>query len=552
MKTNCIIIFVGLALCTCCALQAQVPVAVCKNATKYLGSDCSVQITADDIDGGSTNCKTRVVSKPFFTCSDAGTATDTLTVSNLVFNQTKGLQTLYSKCTATVTIIKDVKATCQDKTVNLDASGMAHITPENVSANDPADPAIDSFFVSKKDFTCMDAGPNPVILTIANKSGSLSSCSATVTVNSNSAAKCSAKRWYVNAQSGSDGNTGLSWSAAFAGLQKAIGSARSGDQIWVAGGTYKPSAYPRNATQLNGAALPVNTRYYTFQLPDGVQIYGGFAGTETYLSERQMGEHPSMLNGDQGTYQVFHVVISVNAGAESVLDGFVITGGRAVYLGNAILVDGVAVSSANGGGIAFAQSNATVRNVAIVNNNATAEGGGIAIIDASPSLTNVTVAANTSTRQGGGIYATASAFPTLTNATVANNVATNGGNGLYVYNSSSEITVNNAVFFNNGSGQDILSSSGATVKGSNNYTQQATSGYGSPAGFHKLKLNPFAKSNDPDGADNLFGTADDGLKPGGSSELNNAGNSLLNNTAIDLLGNCRVDSGIMDVGAYEK
>ncbi|MCB0563851.1 MAG: right-handed parallel beta-helix repeat-containing protein [Phaeodactylibacter sp.] len=528
--------------------SAQHPVAKCQNVTKYIGSDCLVEITPDDIDAGSLYYLQRSISKNTFSCSDKGANTVTLTLiqPGPFADVDKQLDT--ATCTATVTIYGDATATCLDKTVSLDASGKAHIEPEALSANDPDDLAIDALFLSRQDFDCMDVGPNPVILTVINKSGTQNSCSATVTVEGSPDAPCTSTRWYVNDEDGNDDNDGRSWQAPFQSLQKAIESAKFGDHIWVAGGTYQPSAYPRNATQTDGSALPENERYYTFHLPDGVQLYGGFAGTETYLSERNMGLHPSILDGNQG----FHVVISVSAGAESVLDGFVITGGRATYLGNAILVDGVMVSSANGGGISFSQSSATVRNVAVVNNTASAEGGGIMIIEASPKLTNVTVAANSSSRQGGGIYATASAFPTLTNATVANNTAGNGGNGLYVYNSSSKATVYNSVFYNNGSSQDILNSSGATITGSNNYTQQAPSGYGSPSGFKKLNRNPFAKSSNPDGADNIFGTTDDGLKPGNYSELNGAGNCLLNSTSIDLLGNCRVEDGTMEVGAYEK
>ena len=59
---------------------------------------------------------------------------------------------------------------------------------------------------------------------------------------------------------------GSSWAQAMS-LQAALASTAfvPGDQIWIAGGTYKPHADDRTAT---------------FSIPAGVLVYGGFAGTE--------------------------------------------------------------------------------------------------------------------------------------------------------------------------------------------------------------------------------------------------------------------------------
>jgi hypothetical protein len=59
---------------------------------------------------------------------------------------------------------------------------------------------------------------------------------------------------------------GSSWSSAYGSLQDALDSAEPNDSIWVAEGTYKP-------TKLYD---PCDVRTATFQMKNGVGIYGGF------------------------------------------------------------------------------------------------------------------------------------------------------------------------------------------------------------------------------------------------------------------------------------
>ena len=57
--------------------------------------------------------------------------------------------------------------------------------------------------------------------------------------------------------------------------------AESGENIWVAAGTYKPGG----------------SRSDTFVLVSDVALYGGFQGTETSLDQRDPRIHETILSG---------------------------------------------------------------------------------------------------------------------------------------------------------------------------------------------------------------------------------------------------------------
>ncbi|HEY3169483.1 MAG TPA: DUF1565 domain-containing protein, partial [Thermoanaerobaculia bacterium] len=119
----------------------------------------------------------------------------------------------------------------------------------------------------------------------------------------------------------SGANNGTSWADAYTSLQTALTAATSGDEIWVAAGTYKPT--------------DTADRTFNFALKNGVGVYGGFAGTETMLSQRNPAANVTILSGDIGTVGMatdnsYHVVTSGSTvTATAILDGFTVTGGRA-------------------------------------------------------------------------------------------------------------------------------------------------------------------------------------------------------------------------------
>jgi predicted outer membrane repeat protein len=231
---------------------------------------------------------------------------------------------------------------------------------------------------------------------------------------------------YVRAGAGGS-NNGTSWTNAYTSLQDALAAAQGGDKIWVAGGTYKPTTG--------------TDRTATFTLKNNVEIYGGFAGTETSFSQRNVSTNVTTLSGDIGTVNntadnVYHVVTSNSPANTAVLDGFTISGGNANGSTNQNI----------GGGIYIPDSNPILRNLIIENNNASSSGGGLYNGgNANYLLTNSTFRNNTAA-SGGGIFNQAS-NPTLTDVTFTNNTATSAGGA--IYNNGGTPNFNNTTFGNN-------------------------------------------------------------------------------------------------------
>ncbi len=259
-------------------------------------------------------------------------------------------------------------------------------------------------------------------------------------------------------------NDGSSWADAYADLQMGLTNALSGDEIWVAAGIYKPTTG--------------TDRRATFQLKNGVALYGGFTGTETARAERDWETHPTVLSGDIDNNDTtdangivttisgnnaYTVVTGSGTDDTAILEGFVITGG----LANGIGLDGYGGGMYNvfgsptltnvtfsrntasgGGGMSNISSSPTLTHVTFSSNTATRYGGGMQNSSSSPTLTHVTFSSNTATSHGGGMYNSDSSNPILTNVTFSNNTASGNGGGMY-NNSSSSPTLTNVTFRSN-------------------------------------------------------------------------------------------------------
>jgi len=173
---------------------------------------------------------------------------------------------------------------------------------------------------------------------------------------------------------GSDSNNGSSWPLSKSTVQAAINSAVSGDEIWVAAGTY----------------------VQRITLKDGVKLYGGFAGVETLLDQRNSAVNVTILDGGQGGS-----VVTVSAGTTpaTLIDGFTIQHGTGTLINGNYMGGGICCRE---GSLTISNNIITDNNVA--NNNSNGYGGGIYCRDVLQYIIDNVISNNSVSMFGGGIY----------------------------------------------------------------------------------------------------------------------------------------------------
>lgn len=250
---------------------------------------------------------------------------------------------------------------------------------------------------------------------------------------------------YVNHAAVGGSGDGRSWANAYTDLQVALSAAQAGDEVWVAFGIY----------------VPGTTVSHTFQLTDGVAIYGGFAATETVRSERDWVKNITVLSGDvdgddtntaphgvimSTTHIVgnnsYHVVNSSGVTTTAVLDGFTITAGHA-NVGQSVRSNG-GDQHGDGGGLYSLNGSPTLNHITFAGNFAIENGGGMFNHTGHPVLNDVSFYNNQSI-YGGGLFNHAG-HPTLTNGIFSGNRSVFGG-GLAT--GMGEMVLTNVAFYGN-------------------------------------------------------------------------------------------------------
>jgi hypothetical protein len=359
---------------------------------------------------------------------------------------------------------------------------------------------------------------------------------------------------------GHDTADGGSWATARQTVGSAISVTKEGGAVWVATGTYL-----ENVT-----------------LKPGLSLYGGFAGTETDIRQRDFRSHPSILDGGRkGT-----VVTIPEEAVAATVDGLTIR--RGVFVGygggvncaasNVTLVNNVIedniifgggagapqwVTGTGGGaqmsGDAPIVANNTFRRNRVVSIGygggaahafGEAHGGGLMITAPVAVVVNNLFAGNEASAgayDGAGYASGAGLYPVLQGGIVANNTfADNIAEGSYSGGTapsggaSSPHLANNIVAFNEGS---VLAGPGWAHFDHNLV-------------FANVGDEPSGESpvgrDDNIAVDPMFANRageDYRLQPG--SPAIDAGDSSAAFTALDLDGHPRVQGAAVDIGAYE-
>jgi predicted outer membrane repeat protein len=226
---------------------------------------------------------------------------------------------------------------------------------------------------------------------------------------------------YVNADAASKGD-GKSWATAYNNLQIALDSSSKGDEIWIAAGIYKPTRM----------IVGNEDRHKSFQLKNGVALFGGFAASESSRDQRDWQTNNTILSGDlagdddgftNNAENCYHVLTGIGTDSTAVLDGFTVTAGNANF--DVWPDDG-------GGGMNNHNGSPRISNCKFIGNASFADGGGMRNWgDSKPLIKNCTFTENSSGQEGGGMMNGPGSGSRVISCKFIENTAGEDGGGMY-------------------------------------------------------------------------------------------------------------------------
>lgn len=247
------------------------------------------------------------------------------------------------------------------------------------------------------------------------------------------------KRWHVHDKA-QGANNGQSWANAFTDLHEALRAVKPGDSVWVAGGPYRPDGG--------------GDRERSFELPSGARLFGGFAGGETQMAQRDWRQRtPTVLSGDVGvlgdsTDNSFTILFMANPDSGTVVDGFLFDHGCANYTGT----DQVGLSRYKCGGAIYVDADdgwayPDIQHCVFQYNYATSNGGAVYVYgdgvgSVAPRFLNCVFRFNQARLDGGAVYRRGGSWveraPDLGGCLFLGNRAGRNGGGYYYLDSERE------------------------------------------------------------------------------------------------------------------
>jgi len=367
------------------------------------------------------------------------------------------------------------------------------------------------------------------------------------------------------------GGNGQSWNAAFRTINYAFAEWQAGDEIWVARGTYM---------------MPDSG----YNVKNGMHIYGGFLGTETAREQRDWYRQRSIMkNGAPST--VAFVINECDSSTR--IDGLVIESGGINVRGGAPRIFNCHFRLCNGGALNGAalrvqqSSRIRIEYCVFENNTTDGDGGAVSITGGTGDvkgfgafLGQCFFVNNQATEAGGLFISNCAGVTQLASCVFAKNVARAFSGA--IESEASYLYITNTTFYKN-SVVPVQDSAPLTITLSGGYIQNSiiwnaddvtaphltviktiedTTTFTSTANLIERDFVNGFWQNDPsfenmddlDGADNFFGTDDDGLALSSFSSARDGGviDRFVNHRQNDVIGNPRLVGRKNDLGAYES
>ncbi len=357
---------------------------------------------------------------------------------------------------------------------------------------------------------------------------------------------------YVKAVATGTGD-GSSWANASSNLQAMIDASAPADQVWIAKGTFKPT---KTVGYTAGHVALADPRFKSFDLSNGVKLYGGFNGNEATMGQRNP-MNKTILSGDflgndvgftNNSENAYHVIFSANHNASVTLDGLTITGGNTTGQPQAYtnINPWYSEITADGGAFYSYEAGAFIQNCVFINNNSAHYGGAVYTYSLGGDYNNC-LFLNNHGLDGAATY-TQNFSNTLYSHFVNCTMFGNSSNAAICKATLDDNTyIYNSIIW----GNTTTGLSAGTYYVYNSDVQNAFASGTRADAASTVDANPFfTNAADVDGADNILGTADDGLIPQCGPAIGGGTNTQVTFTK-DFKNGTRIVNGNVDMGIYE-